>query len=167
VEIAGRPLLGKSLSKRHTDMPPVTCKDCGKLATVVVACGDKVCPGPRCLKCWRIEKRRRSKAAHSKSVEAKYGISGADYDALYEAQGGRCALCRRATGARKRLAVDHDHKTGAVRGLLCGHCNREIIGRSGDDPEFFERAAEYLRNPPAREVLNVQADRPLVQEQGT
>jgi hypothetical protein len=77
-----------------------------------------------------------------------YGLAPGDYDRLYGSQNGTCALCLRATGKSKRLAVDHDHKTGAVRGLLCGPCNK-LIGHARDEPEFFDRAAEYLRNPPA------------------
>lgn len=78
---------------------------------------------------------------------ATYGLSEGDYEALYAAQDGRCAICRRATGRVKRLAVDHDHKTGKVRGLLCGTCNK-MLGHARDEPEFFTRGREYLLNPP-------------------
>lgn len=134
------------------------CKDCGKPANKVKACKDGVCPGPRCLKCWRAEKKRRSDAAHGSRINALYGITESEYIALYKAQGGRCALCQKARGVAKRLAVDHNHRTGEVRGLLCGPCNKDIIGRSGDDPLFFQRAADYLINPPARKVLNGQTN---------
>jgi recombination endonuclease VII len=137
---------------------PLNCKDCGKPANSVKACKHKVCPGPRCLACWRIEKKRRSKVAHGRRIEALYGITESEYTALYEAQGRKCAICQRASGARKRLAVDHDHKTGEVRGLLCGWCNFEIIGKSNEDPTFFQRAIDYLRSPPARKVLSGKTD---------
>lgn len=78
-----------------------------------------------------------------------YGLRLGEYAALYAAQGGKCALCLRATGARKRLAVDHDHATGEVRGLLCGVCNR-TLGHFRDDPQAFLRCAAYLNQPPAR-----------------
>lgn len=81
-------------------------------------------------------------------VQRAYGLGPGDYNRLYEIQGGVCAICGRATGATKLLAVDHDHSTGAVRGLLCSVDNR-LIGHARDSVEFFERAAEYLRNPPA------------------
>lgn len=84
-----------------------------------------------------------------------YGLREGDYGALYEAQGGRCALCRRATGASKRLAVDHDHALSgraSVRGLLDSTCNT-ILGHARDDVEYFKRAIAYLESPPAREVL--------------
>jgi hypothetical protein len=74
-----------------------------------------------------------------------------DYDRLYASQSCRCFICQRATGKRKRLAVDHDHSSGEVRGLLCGPCNHDLIGRYGL-PALL-RAIEYLTNPPARKVL--------------
>lgn len=89
-----------------------------------------------------------------------YGIPIEFYDALLARQDGRCYVCRRKP-RKVRLAVDHDHLTGEVRGLLCPRsskdsagrdfpaCNR-IIGVARDNPGFFDRAAEYLRNPPAR-----------------
>ncbi len=94
----------------------------------------------------------RSARAHELRVMRVYGLPEGGYAALYAAQGGRCAICQWATGRTKRLAVDHDHQTGEVRGLLCGPCN-QTIGRLRDAAEAFDRAAEYLRNPPARRVL--------------
>lgn len=57
-------------------------------------------------------------------------------------------MCQRATGARRRLSVDHDHTTGLVRMLACSTCNK-MLGHLRDDPSAFERGAEVLRNPPA------------------
>lgn len=79
-----------------------------------------------------------------------YGLKPGDYDKIYAVQGGRCPICQRATGKAKRLAVDHNHATGEVRGLLCGHCNEKIVGYLRDDPKAFARAIDYLLNPPAR-----------------
>ena len=53
------------------------------------------------------------------------GIDDAEYERLLEAQGGHCALCPNVPKTR-RLHVDHDHKTGRVRGLLCYRCNRAL-----------------------------------------
>ncbi|WP_424923390.1 endonuclease VII domain-containing protein [Actinocrispum wychmicini] len=69
-------------------------------------------------------------------------------------QGGRCAICQRATGRGKRLAVDHNHATGEVRGLLCKPCNRDVLGHLRDDVSAFERAIVYLTDPPARRMLS-------------
>lgn len=82
-----------------------------------------------------------------------YGISADEYWALYRYQLGRCFICERATGARKRLSVDHCHATGRVRGLLCQRCNRDILGHLRDEIVAFERAIDYLSEPPAFRIL--------------
>ena len=111
--------------------------------------------GGRCATHWRDEKKRRKGSAHEKRVQKVYGLGPGDYDRLYELQGGRCAICKIATGATKRLAVDHDHVTGLVRMLACGPCNK-IIGHFRDDPNMLRNAAWVLENPPAR-YLNIRA----------
>ncbi len=74
----------------------------------------------------------------------KFGITSADYDDLLDSQDGRCAICRcTACTSGKRFAVDHDHATGVVRGLLCMHCNRGL-GCFGDNRETILSAAAYL-----------------------
>jgi hypothetical protein len=99
-------------------------------------------------------KKARKVAAHDKRVQGVYGLAPGEYRRLYEAQGGHCAILRcRATGTgRRKLAVDHDHETGKVRGLLCSTHN-QMIGDAGDDPEVFQSIANYLESPPAYEVL--------------
>lgn len=110
-------------------------------------------PGPRCATHHRKRKKDSSEASHAKHLLATYGITPDEYQAIYEHQGGKCYICQRATGARKRLAVDHDHETGYVRGLLCGTCNRRVLGHLRDDPEAFERGKQYLLHPPAFDVI--------------
>ena len=56
---------------------------------------------------------------------AQLGVTDAEYDRLLAAQGGGCAICGNPPKTR-RLHVDHDHKTGRVRGLLCHRCNRAL-----------------------------------------
>ena len=80
--------------------------------------------------------------------KAVYGITFAEYEALLTVQGGLCAICggmETATyrGKLKLLQVDHDHRTGKVRGLLCGRCNR-ILANAGDDPNRLMIAVRYL-----------------------
>ena len=60
------------------------------------------------------------------TLRRRYGIGTDEYDALYEKQGGRCAFCGGTSNGRGRLAVDHDHATGRVRGLLCFTCNTAL-----------------------------------------
>jgi hypothetical protein len=70
---------------------------------------------------------------------AKYGLSAAEVEAMREAQGGVCAICRTAPAVH----VDHDHATGKVRGMLCFNCNA-ALGHFRDDPILFRRAVRYL-----------------------
>lgn len=123
------------------------CKDCGPESKRPAPF-----PGPRCVSHHRDIKKARKEAAHASWVLNTYGLALGDYDKLKASQNGTCAICRVATGKTKKLAVDHSHETGYVRGLLCGPCNR-ILGHARDNVEFFLRAAEYLTHPPALEVI--------------
>jgi hypothetical protein len=105
-----------------------------------------------CYRCSSLVKKAAAEKAHRAMTARVYGLSDGDYDKLYEAQNGRCALCQVATGRTKRLAVDHDHATGEVRGILCSVCNR-MLGHGRDRTDFFLRVIEYLTAPPARDVL--------------
>lgn len=60
---------------------------------------------------------------HGKHLQRKFGLSLADYNKMLADQGGVCKLCGGVTPGGMRLAVDHDHNTGKVRGLLCQRCN--------------------------------------------
>lgn len=56
-----------------------------------------------------------------------YGITRAEYQRLYESQKGRCFICKRSSQpSGDALAVDHDHQTGKIRGLLCHSCNMKM-----------------------------------------
>jgi len=81
-----------------------------------------------------------------------YGIDSAKYEELLQAQGGKCAVCRKPP-IRRRLAVDHDHRSMKIRGLLCNYCNLRVIGKA-TDATLYRTAAEYLENPPADRVLD-------------
>ena len=132
-------------------MPGKRCVDCVRegIATHRKA----TYPGPRCATHHRKRKQETSRKRHGEHVSKTYGITADEYDALYKAQGGRCAICQRATGARRRLAVDHDHDSLYVRGLLCKTCNYKILGHLRDDTEALQRAINYLNNPPAFGII--------------
>lgn len=73
-----------------------------------------------------------------KHLQRKFGISKADYDAMFARQHGRCAICLRPEAAKlrgkvKALCVDHDHITGKVRELLCNKCNQTLGLLNEDD----------------------------------
>ena len=88
----------------------------------------------------------------------QYGLTNADYDRMMERQGGVCAICGQPP-TNNLLAVDHDHKTGRVRGLLCAPCNRhlgwydiyskQVVGYLTTDPEDFtpERSINRHHEP--------------------
>lgn len=80
-----------------------------------------------------------------------YGITASQLVQLYENQEGLCAICSKlmlfeSPGKRagmRNACIDHDHTTGKVRGLLCGHCNTSI-GRLNDSARLCRNAAQYL-----------------------
>lgn len=74
----------------------------------------------------------------------RYGIKPEDYVEMLELQDGRCLICGYLPKPGERyLAIDHDHETGTIRGLLCNPCNRGL-GLLGDDPDRLVAAASYL-----------------------
>ena len=86
-------------------------------------------------------------------LQRTYGISEQQYEDLLHEQGGVCAICRKSPG-RVRLAVDHHHASGLIRGLLCGHlCNYRLLGRGLDSAKLHEAAFWYLTDPPAQRIL--------------
>lgn len=79
-----------------------------------------------------------------RQLERNYGVDLATYKALVAEQGGVCAICGKApSGKRPALAVDHDHTTGEVRGLLCRSCN-VALGHFRDDERRLKAAVRYL-----------------------
>lgn len=74
----------------------------------------------------------------------KYGLSQEQYEAMHEAQNGSCAICLTPEAQAPRgLYVDHCHRTGKVRKLLCQHCN-SAIGMLKEEPSLFLKAISYL-----------------------
>lgn len=96
--------------------------------------------------------------ARDRYLRTTYGITLTEYNVILEHQGGVCAVCRKPPkppkpGKKARhLHVDHDHRTGKTRGLLCFTCNFEVVGKQRD-PELLRAAARYLERPPADEAL--------------
>ena len=77
------------------------------------------------------------------TYKRKYGISLEEYDTLFSLQKGLCAICDGECPSKRSLAVDHDHVTGKVRGLLCANCNRGL-GLFKDKIEALQKAVVYL-----------------------
>jgi hypothetical protein len=103
---------------------------------------------PACATCRR--KHTNAEVHRDVALRSKYGLSFVEYEARLARQGGVCLICQRAeteharrSGGVKRLAVDHDHRTGEIRGLLCASCNRGVEAFR-DDAARCLRAADYL-----------------------
>ena len=90
-------------------------------------------------------KERRYKWQRNNQLKKRYNISLEEYHSLLLIQEGKCKICKTTTPGRKRkgFMVDHCHKTGIVRGLLCVQCNL-AIGQFNDNPEIVKIAAKYL-----------------------
>lgn len=130
------------------------CKDCKSTTRVAKH------PGPRCTTCHRAFVKASKARAHAKYIERTYSISEDAYAAILESQGGYCAICRRANGKTKRLAVDHDHSCcrgsvscgRCVRALVCGPCN-SAMAHFRDDTDALRRAIRVITDHPAQETL--------------
>ena len=74
---------------------------------------------------------------------SKYRLTPPQYFAMLDGQGGVCAVCGGVDVTGKALAVDHNHSTGEVRGLLCHACNT-TAGRMNDSPQLLRKLADYI-----------------------
>lgn len=83
----------------------------------------------------------KGKKRHDSEFRKKFGIGLYQYQVILEEQSGKCYLC----GSKdfRNLAVDHCHKTGRVRRLLCTSCNTGL-GKFKDNPDLLRKAAEYV-----------------------
>lgn len=82
----------------------------------------------------------------------KFGITRDRWETMFAAQGGACACCRKSLGTGFRACVDHDHATGAIRGIICFDCNTSI-GKLGDDVDGLTRALVYVSGATAPTML--------------
>lgn len=110
----------------------------------------------RCVLCLKVDKKKWDKAnrhhvdrvIRNSHFKRKYGITVHQYNRIYKRQEGLCLLCNQPEialygGKVRLLAVDHCHKTGKFRGLLCSACNRGL-GSFKDDPDLIWKARKYL-----------------------
>lgn len=119
-------------NQRHTTEPRRPCKACivdAKRARYAATGGDR--------------------ASHAQLLREKYQLTPLQYDAMLAGQGGVCAICAQPETARgrggspRRLAVDHDRRTGRIRQLLCHRCNL-VTGAVEEDPALLDRIRTYL-----------------------
>lgn len=90
---------------------------------------------------YRQNNREKVRAVH---VLRAYGLSAEEHGALLSSQNGCCAICRSAP-RNKPLYVDHDHRTGKARGLLCNRCNTGL-GAFSDTADGLKKALSYLES---------------------
>lgn len=89
------------------------------------------------------------KLSQDKIQAKRYGLTLEQYRMLEAMATGKCEICQKPARRRgnwradSRLHIDHDHKSGRVRGMLCTDCNRGL-GLFGDNPKTLQRAAEYI-----------------------
>jgi len=84
-----------------------------------------------------------AKNARNFWLQREYGINSKDYDVILAQQNGCCAICKTSDPGKRRFAVDHDHTTRLVRGILCIRCNQGL-GLLGDTIEKVQKALNYL-----------------------
>ena len=77
-------------------------------------------------------------------IKSNYGITTAQFEKMKMDQGGVCAICGGKNVGGRRLGIDHCHKTGKVRALLCNHCNNGL-GSFKDKIDLMAKAMKYLR----------------------
>jgi hypothetical protein len=140
-------------SKDRKDGLATQCKHCVKKRTNQWYLDNKEVHDARNRRYYRNNERQFRENAY----RSKYGIGVDDYDRLFESQNGVCALCNKPESARdkwtgkvRRLAIDHCHETGQVRGLLCYRCNH-ITGCLGDNLEAALKLVRYMEGGGARE----------------
>jgi hypothetical protein len=114
----------------------------GRRARLAPSCGLDECINPSHMKLRACDKRVKYQ---SRFRLKEYGLSELVFRQMLNQQRGRCAVCIDpiSVEAKRGLNVDHDHDTGAVRGLLCQRCNTGL-GQFRDRPDLLRAAAAYL-----------------------
>ena len=146
-------------ARRQWQIDPRTCKVCGEtkpLSDYYLHKGRDIngvskYPQTACKSCaikreqakYRANPQKKKKEDKGRILQRVFGITIEQYREMHTRQGSVCAICLGPQQGGKSLCVDHCHKTGKVRGLLCTKCN-SAIGKLGDDPLMLQRAIDYL-----------------------
>ena len=142
-----------------------TCKDCINEGVTTRRALVPGAPGPRCTTHHRREKRRIRELSHGRRITQHYEMTAEQYQLLYAFQNGKCWICQKATGAARKLAVEHEHGLEGCthppdrgcprcwRGLACKRCNRLIAFL---DVDALVRAIVFMTDPPARKLFGKQ-----------
>jgi hypothetical protein len=147
-------------SKRDTDGLKSWCRDCRRVAEQIrmqdeaVRDKNRAQHRERYLANAETERERNRARYHANKKEhqarhrrerlrARFGITVEQFDAMFAAQNGRCAICSTDDFGKVRPHVDHCHITGIVRGLLCAPCNQGL-GNFRDNQDRLRKAIAYL-----------------------
>jgi len=138
------------MTKLYSDLYK-TCMTCGKEKSTTefyVRNRISMVRHSSCKECdkERVKKRHQDNPERTRNNDLKrnYGITLAEHKQMFEEQKGLCAICKKeGDGKWKKLCVDHDHKTGKVRQLLCRNCNM-VLGQVGDNVQNLQNMIEYL-----------------------
>lgn len=84
-------------------------------------------------------------STNSERRKRVYGLSDIEYQRLMDEQGGVCKICKRQPEGKQPWNIDHNHKTGVIRGLLCSRCNTGL-GCFNDESNLIRQAALYVEN---------------------
>jgi hypothetical protein len=134
-----KPLDAFAYANRSTepDRRAIICRECGPSLT----------PKQRetyIVANWRAKNLERSRQNTFRSqLKREYGLSQEQYDSMLLERESKCDICQTIITEPRKLNIDHCHKTGKVRGILCRRCNNGIA-QMLDNPENLRRAAEYL-----------------------
>lgn len=104
--------------------------------------------GQHCRTCKLVGQRYDKAKKRSYWLKSAYKLSVAQYNKMLVRQNNRCAICEISQSSLKRqLVVDHDHKTGRVRGLLCNPCNNKRVDTIENFSHLVPKITEYLKEP--------------------
>lgn len=132
------------INRRNKDGLKSNCKKCCAESVMKCYWKDPIAK-KEYIRQWQLKNPGvRYETARKSDLKIKYGITLEDYNRMFDAQLGKCHICKKhQIEFKKKLAVDHNHQTGKVRGLLCEHCNK-ALGGFRDNIEYLEEAIKYL-----------------------
>lgn len=125
-----------------------TCTSCGDIKPLEDFYGDpRHTDGKQtlCKECF-------NQKGDANYLRKEYGLSTEEFNELMDYQDGTCAICGRPPKNNK-FNVDHDHKTGKIRALLCVNCNTNLLPIVENYPDWVRAAFDYLEHPPAFKVI--------------
>ena len=141
--VSGADLIKPDTKKGGVSVEVKTCPKCGEFRPTWQY-------KPRCKNCEICNSKRRKRDDGDARRKAswvhglkKVGATPEMYERMFTEQNGLCAICVKPESNGRRLAMDHDHATGRIRGLLCRNCNM-ALGLLKDDVDRFVTAVGYL-----------------------